>query len=230
MKYVIAIDGPAGSGKSTVSAMVAGDLGFIHADSGAIYRTVTLALIRRLGADNNHVAFGKRLADAPFLSTEELQCTIVLKDGIQVNMISGTDVGDEIRTQIVTDRIRYVADSQEYRNSVNRLLRSFGEEASLVVDGRDIGSVVFPESPYKFFLTATPDERARRRLTEMGVEQINPEIFEEMLSKIHIRDREDENRPIGALKQAEDAILIDTSDLTIKDVVARILMHLQKQF
>ncbi len=229
MKTVIAIDGPAGSGKSTVARILAEKLGFVHADSGAMYRSLTLAVMETAGAGSDPDEFGKIFAgrETDFRS---LGVSVTIENGVQVNRISGRNVNDSIRTREVTSRIRFIADSPEARKEVNRLLREFSEVTPLVVDGRDIGTVVFPDTPFKFFLTASPAVRAERRwkeLSEKGDPQVSREILEEEIKK---RDKEDENRPFGALKKADDAILIDTSGDNANVVSGFLLSHLQIQF
>lgn len=227
---VVAIDGPAGSGKSTVSSILAERIGAVHADSGAIYRTITLALIMELGAGNSHQEFGERLDGKPDLDPISLGVSIELLDGKQSNQIRGLDVAKSIRTPEVTQRIRYIADRPHYRESVNQLLRSFSTKTALVVDGRDIGSVVFPDATYKFFLDASPEVRARRRILEMREKGYGDQDYEKVLAEIRTRDDEDYNRPLGALKRSENSISIDTSELSQNDVLTRILGYMQIQF
>ncbi|MBX7056954.1 MAG: (d)CMP kinase [Leptospirales bacterium] len=227
-KTVIALDGPAGSGKSTVASMLAERLAYLHADSGAIYRTLTLAWMERMGEGLSPEDFG-RLATADKLRPEELGVEVRLVEGRQSNCLNGVDVGARIRTPQVTARIRYIADMRACRDVVNAQLRSFARVADLVVDGRDIGSVVFPETPYKFYLDASVQVRAERRQGEFqrGGAQVG---MEQLAREIHERDEQDRARPFGALRQAEDAILIDTSLLSPNDVVHRLLSYLQIQF
>lgn len=225
---VIAVDGPAGSGKSTVAGMVAERLGYIHADSGAIYRTITLAMMRIHGEGETPEQFGQILG--PHGDCSSSRCRVVLEGGKQSNRIGEEDVGDAIRTPEVTSRIKFIADNPRCRDEVNRLLREFSSQTSLVVDGRDIGTVVFPETPYKFFLTATARIRAERRMNEFTKGGRLELTLDDVEKEIQKRDREDENRAVGALRQAGDAILIDTTELGINDVVAKLLSYLQIQF
>jgi CMP/dCMP kinase len=229
MNSVIAIDGPAGSGKSTVARIVAEKMGYVHADSGAIYRSITLALMEERGMGESDKEFGEILKSAPVDFTS-LGITIDFENDRQVNRIKGVDVNERIRTREVTSRIRYIADSIDARYEVNRLLREFAEKTPLVADGRDIVTVVFPETPFKFFLTASPSVRANRRYNDMvrnGETLIPVELLEKEIEK---RDKDDENRPFGALKKADDAILIDTSGDTANVVAGFLLSHLQIQF
>ncbi len=232
----ITLDGPAGSGKSTVAKILADKLGYIHADSGAMYRTVTLALMEKLSPGASHPEFAEKLAgESP--DFRELGCAVALVDGKQANLIQGESVGDRIRTPEVTARIRYIADNRAYREAVNELLRDFARQAPLVVDGRDIGTVVFPDAPCKFFLEASARIRAERRLGEFqekGHLSQDAGDQESQLKRLEAdierRDAEDRSRPFGALKQAEDAILIDTSGLDINAVVSQLLSYLQIKF
>ncbi len=227
-RVVIALDGPAGSGKSTVASILAEKLGFIHADSGAIYRTLTLACMERFGAGDSAEDFGQRLAAERF-KPEQLGVDVRLHEGRQCNLLEGVDVGARIRTPDVTARIRYIADLRPCRDVVNGLLRSFSRQANLVVDGRDIGSVVFPDSPFKFYLDASVRVRAERRQVDFQ-KQGGALSVEKLEQDIAARDEQDRARPFGALCQAPDAILIDTSSLTPEAVVHRLLSHLQIQF
>lgn len=228
--FVIAIDGPAGSGKSTVSRKIAEHMGAIHADSGAIYRSLTLACMRQFGAGNSVEEFYEIMQKNRPIQYQGLGCSISVENRTQINRIGKENLGEQIRTMEVTRRIRFIADDTEARREVNRQLRNFARISSLVVDGRDIGTVVFPETPYKFFLSASPGVRARRRFDELKGKGETPPALEALESEIEKRDREDENRPEGALRQANDAILIDTSNLEIEDVVTRVLGFLQIRF
>jgi cytidylate kinase len=225
---VISLDGPAGSGKSTLAAMLAAKLGYIHADSGAIYRTLTLRAMESLGTGGDHEEFGRMFRD----KRDGLDFTdirIDIRDGAQVNLIRGEDVGGRIRTPEVTSRIRYIADDRGCREEVNALLRGFSERASLVVDGRDIGSVVFPDTPYKFYVEASVRVRAGRRRQDFE-KQGKSVPLAEIEADIARRDEEDRSRPYGALRIPDGAILIDTSLLGINDALGRLLCILQIQF
>lgn len=233
--FVIAIDGPAGSGKSSVAGIVAQELGAVHADSGAMYRTLTLALVRKLGARKATTEFGQHfevLANQADFDPEELGCAAVLDEsGKQSNQIDGVDVVEAIRTTEVTERIKYIADHRACRQTVGRMLREFAARTSLVVDGRDIASVVFPETPYKFYLDASVPIRAERRLLELKAKNIDEGLSQTDLEKqIATRDRQDRERPFGALRQASGSILIDTTPMDQKTVVQLILSHLQIKF
>ncbi len=234
---VVALDGPAGSGKSTVAGMLAQRLGFIHADSGAIYRTLTLACMEKFGSFESAEAFGRALEAKGLDATalKSLGCTVELdrsgpgSQAKQSNRIAGGDVGERIRTPEVTARIRFLADNLACRELVNQLLRDFSTQTGLVADGRDIGTVVFPETPFKFFLDASVAVRAKRRFEDFQ-KQARPVALEDLEADIAARDEQDRNRPVGALRPADDAILIDTSSLDVNAVLSRVLSHLQIQF
>lgn len=224
---VIALDGPAGSGKSTVAGMLAGQLNMIHADSGAIYRTLTYAAMQQSGAFESPQEFGNHYQSET--DPQSLPVEVRVVDGVQTSFVGGIQVSSEIRTPEVTARIKYIADDTRCRDVVNNLLREFARQVSLVVDGRDMGTVVFPDTPYKFFLEASVDVRADRRLQEFKEKGINlnPESVKKDIAE---RDMNDRSRKVGALKQADDAILIDTSMLDPDGVVSLILSHLQVHF
>lgn len=223
---IIALDGPAGSGKSSIAAILAEKLRFIHTDSGAIYRSFTLALMDLLGQGDSPDQFGNSVEKAS-IDYSALSYKLVLTPGGISHQIAGHDTGARIRSPDVTARIRYVADNRSYRKAVNRLLRDFSLESDIIVDGRDIGTVVFPEASFKFFITASSTERARRRLLEFESQGITNYTISDLEVEIQLRDSMDEKRAIGALKQAEDAILIDTSGLDIDGVVLTVMSYLQ---
>ncbi|MCB1174630.1 MAG: (d)CMP kinase [Leptospiraceae bacterium] len=232
-KYVIALDGPAGSGKSSVAGILARKLGCIHADSGAMYRLLTLAAMRQLGEAADHTAFGTLFQSSlDQLTPADLGCSVQLGDkGQQINCINGQDVGEQIRTLAVTARIRYIASERSFRDQVNQMLRDLAQETSLIVDGRDIGSIVFPDTAWKFYLDASARVRARRRLLELREKGKDQGISAaELEAQIEERDAEDRTRPFGALQIAPGAKLIDTSSMSRNDVVQVLLSHLQIKF
>lgn len=230
--YVIALDGPAGSGKSSVATILAKKLGCIHADSGAMYRTLTLAVIQKIGACKNPEKFGDEFSKQHKINPQELNASVDLDSGgQQVNLINNEDVGEKIRTVDVTARIRYIADLREFRDQVNLMLRNLAEKTSIVADGRDMGSVVFKDTPYQFYLDASVEIRAKRRLLEMEEKSLlNGITLDQLKNQIQKRDHEDKNREFGALVQAPKAILIDTSSMNRNDVVQLLLTQLQQKF
>ncbi|MCE9597236.1 MAG: (d)CMP kinase [Spirochaetia bacterium] len=222
---VITLDGPAGSGKSSVAKKLAEHLGLLHADSGAMYRTFTLALMQRLGPGETPEDFGNQVKAAA-ISPESLHVEVKIDADRQSNLISGLDQMDLIRSPEVTARIKYIADRLEFREAVNRLLSKM---KGVVADGRDMGSVVFPDAPFKFYLEASVEMRAERRLKELQAKGWNEDI-EALRESIRKRDEEDQNRQFGALRRTDDMILIDTTHINLDGVLRRILNSLQIQF
>jgi cytidylate kinase len=227
---VIAIDGPAASGKSSTAAAVARDLGWGHLDSGALYRAVTLVTIDNLGDGER----GKEEVWSPqriIALAEDLPVRLVLVDNLFRPEIAGVDVGDAIRSERVTLRVSEVAAVPQVREWVNaRQRRAVLEHPrGVVVDGRDIGTVVFPEAPLKVFLTATADERARRRLAQRG-EPASPEEVSREATSLAARDRADSTRAVAPLKPAPDAIGLDTTALNEEQQVARVVALARARF
>lgn len=202
---VIAIDGPAGAGKSTVARGVAAALGFTYLDSGAMYRAVALAALRA-AAD---------LGDGQALGALARGLDLAL-DGASVRL-DGEDVAEEIRTPEVTAAASRVSAHPQVREAMVAQQRGVIAAGRYVAEGRDIGTVVSPDSPLKVFLTASPEERARRRAAESG------EDAETVLAAMRDRDRRDSEREHGALRAAADAVEFDTTGLSIEDVVGRVV-------
>jgi CMP/dCMP kinase len=202
---VIAIDGPAGAGKSTVARGVAEALGFTYLDSGAMYRTVALAALRRAVDVDDGEALAA-LADG---------LTIELADG-RVRL-DGEDVSAAIREPEVTEAASRVSVHPGVRASMVTRQRALIDRGRYVAEGRDIGTVVSPDSPLKVFLTASPDERARRRAAQTGADRA------EVLSAQIERDARDSERALGALRTADDAVEIDTTGLDADQVIARVV-------
>jgi len=212
---IITIDGPAASGKSTVAQLLAERLGASFLDTGAMYRAVTLAAIRA-GADMNNEE--ELLA---ILGNVEFQ--FVTRGKKMTVCIDGVDVTEQIRQPEVTAKARYIASSAKLRNRLVQLQRQLaaGKER-IITEGRDQGTVVFPDADIKFYLTADKSERARRRQVELRAKG-NSESLEKIQKTIEDRDKSDENRTVGPLKPANDAIIVDTTDLSIKEVVEKLL-------
>lgn len=202
---IIAIDGPAGAGKSTIARALAGRLGLEYLDTGAMYRAVTVAALR-LGLD---------LQDQAAVSSMTEQLTIEADDrGVRVD---GDDVTDAIRSQRVTAAVGAVASNSLVRMNLRARQRAWGEvRGGGVIEGRDIGSVVFPDATLKLYLTASPRVRAERRLAESGGE------VDEIERAIALRDESDSNRADGPLREADGAVLVDTTGLDIDQVLAHI--------
>jgi cytidylate kinase len=219
---VIAIDGPAGSGKSTTAKAVARKLGLAHLDSGALYRSATLAVL-----DAGAELTGQKIVAL----ARSLPIGLRLSEKGYRPEVAGVDVSREIRSDRVTARVSEVSALPELRQWVNQALREAAalHPKGVVVDGRDIGTVVFPDAAVKVYLTADGDERARRRLRQLGrstdsksVKRANADIAE--------RDRKDSTRAVAPLTKAEDAVLLDTTNLTFEEQVALVVEMGRKAF
>jgi cytidylate kinase len=220
---VIAIDGPAASGKSSTAALVARRLGWAHLDSGALYRAVTLAVldnIQERGAGSGEQWSPQRIVAL----AEELPVRLVLVEDVFRTEVAGVDVEEAIRTERVTRRVSEVAAIREVRHWVNVQQREavLGHAVGVVVDGRDIGTVVFPDAPVKVFLTASPEERARRRLAQRGG-RIDPDELRREAQTLAARDLADSTRPVAPMKPAADARLLDTTRMGLEEQVQQVL-------
>ncbi|MDY6849297.1 MAG: (d)CMP kinase [Geoalkalibacter sp.] len=207
---IVAIDGPSGAGKSTISRMLARRLNFTHIDTGAMYRCIALATLRR-GIDPGDEAALAELC-------EQVRIDFMRRDGQQRVILDGEDVSGEIRTPAVSLLTSRVSSVAAVRDKMVAMQREMGREGGVVLEGRDIGSVVFPDAGIKFFLTASAQERGARRyreLREQGHEVDLRQTIEEVVS----RDEADSSRQHSPLTQAEDAILVDSTDMTIEQVV-----------
>jgi len=229
---VIAIDGPAASGKSSTAALVARRLGWAHLDSGALYRAITLGVLDNLGEtvkDSLAVA-GKERGD-----TWGAQHIVALAEGLPVRLVlvedmlrpevAGVDVAQAIRSERVTQRVSEIAAIPEVRHWVNVQQREAvqGHARGVVVDGRDIGTVVFPDAPLKVFLTASPEERARRRLAERGVGGSGAADLRREAEVLAARDRADSTRAVAPLQAAADAVVLDTTRLSLEQQVQAVV-------
>lgn len=213
MKRVIAIDGPAGAGKSTVAKIVAEKLGYTYIDTGAMYRGVAWKTMR-----DDKDAPDEAILRAVHDIDVRLACT---ESGTRVT-VDGTDVTAEIRTPEVTHIVSRVAALGPVREKMVELQRAMAADGAVVMDGRDIGTNVLPNADVKIFLTASVEERARRRYDEMVAKGYAVD-FDALKDEIASRDKQDSERAISPLHQAEDAVLLDSTALTIDEVVARIL-------
>jgi CMP/dCMP kinase len=211
---IIAIDGPAGSGKSSTARAVARELGFRHLDSGAFYRALTWAAMQR-GLPPDHWAE----LDADDL--DALGVTAVPADGAFALRVDGTDVADAIRSADVNAHVSAMARVPAVRDWLLGRLRDAAHDSDIVVDGRDIGTVVFPDAELKVFLVADARERARRRLLQMGLPQDDASLDQEV-ERIERRDRSDSTRAVAPLRAAIDARALDTTGLSFADQVAAI--------
>lgn len=215
---IVAIDGPAGSGKSTVSKRVAKKLDLLYLDTGAMYRALTLKVMRS-NIDSE---------DAPSIikvaCKTEINLTLQPGEDIKV-FLDGEDISGAIRTPEVTEEVKYIARIPEVRARMVQIQRRIAGRTGAVVEGRDIGTVVLPDADFKFYLDATEEERARRRfkeLKEMGMDV----VFDEIKSDVKKRDDSDMSRKVAPLKKAEDAICIDTTGMSIEEVVGKIISYI----
>ena len=210
--YSIAIDGPAGAGKSTIAKALAKELGYHYVDTGAIYRTVAYFL-DLLGVSPKDVDGVERYID-------ELTVQIEYDEtGKQHMIMNGMDVSDEIRTQDISQKASLVSAHKVVRDVLLDMQRDVAKKHKVIMDGRDIGTVVLPKATVKIFLTATAEVRAKRRTDELLAKGQKAD-YAQTLRDIKQRDYQDMNRPIAPLKQASDAVLLDTSELTIDQVIS----------
>lgn len=210
--YAIAIDGPSGAGKSTQARRLAAAFNFIYVDTGAIYRTLGLACVRA-GIDRHNVA-------AVMEQLRAIDISIAYNEaGEQRMYLDGEDVSREIRQPEISLAASDVSSIAEVRAFLLEMQRRFARENHVVMDGRDIGTVVLPDAELKIFLTASPESRARRRLLDLKEKGIE-ESFEKVLEDIILRDEQDTKRAAAPLKQAEDAVLVDSSELGFDETFA----------
>ena len=210
--YSIAIDGPAGAGKSTIAKALAKELGYYYVDTGAIYRTVAY-FMDLLGISPKDVDGVQRYIDELTIEIEYDET------GKQHMIMNGMDVSDEIRTQDISQKASLVSAHKVVRDVLLDMQRAVARKHNVIMDGRDIGTVVLPKATVKIFLTASPEVRAQRRTDEL-IAKGQKAVFNTVLEEIKLRDHQDSTRPIAPLKQAEDAVLLDTSDLDIDGVLA----------
>lgn len=215
----VAIDGPASSGKSTISKLIAKENHFVYLDTGAMYRVVTLAVLR------NNIALDDYEAIENLVQNIEIRFS--MKDGKQSVFMNGEDVTDEIRSVEVTKNVSAVSAIKEVRTRLVHLQQEIAENHSIIMDGRDIGTVVLPQAEIKIFLVASVEERAKRRFIENQEKGIEIS-YEELVEDIRRRDHIDSTRKESPLKKAEDAIEIDTTTMTIEDVVKTVTALIQK--
>ena len=212
--YSIAIDGPAGAGKSTIARRLAKELGYYYVDTGAIYRTVAY-FMDLLGVSPKDVDGVERYID---------ELTIEIEydaDGVQHMIMNGMDVSGDIRTQDISQKASLVSAHAVVREVLLDMQRNVARKHNVIMDGRDIGTVVLPKADVKIFLTADPEVRAKRRYDELIAKGQKADL-NTILKEIQQRDYQDSHREIAPLKQAKDAVLVDTSKLDIEGVVAAI--------
>ncbi len=214
MSYNIAIDGPAGAGKSTIAKKIAKEKQFIYVDTGAMYRAMALYFLRN----------GIRAEDTEQISEKckEVDITIQYVDGEQVVFLNGENVNGMIRTEEVGNMASASSVNPEVRKKLVELQQRLAKNADVVMDGRDIGTCVLPDADVKVYLTASSMVRAERRYEELTAKGIACD-FDQIEKDIIERDERDMNREISPLRQSEDAVLVDSSDMTIDEVVAVII-------
>lgn len=213
MSINIAIDGPAGAGKSTIAKLLAKKLGFIYVDTGAMYRAMALYMINN-GIDKDDES--EVVAALPDISV-----TIGHKDGNQVVYLNDEDVSGLIRTEEVGNTASRISSYAKVREALLELQRSLARENNVIMDGRDIGTTILPDAFLKIFLTASVEVRAKRRFDELVAKGETCDI-EKIASDIALRDEQDRTRAVSPLKKASDAIEVDTSDMNIDEVVSAI--------
>ena len=218
-KIVVAIDGPAGAGKSTIAKLVAEKLGYAYIDTGAMYRSVALKFLQT----------GKNFDEA-FISQLAQTMIIEFKPEASVNrvFVDGVEVTDAIRSAEVTANVSRVAAIGDVREAMVAQQRRMGESGGVLMDGRDIGTVVFPNAQLKIFLTASVEERALRRYKELVAKGQDVDLAQ-LKKDIASRDKQDSERAISPLRQAEDALLLDTSDMNIEQVTAKIMQLVEEK-
>ncbi|MGD8189176.1 (d)CMP kinase [Brevibacillus ginsengisoli] len=210
----IAIDGPAGAGKSTVAQQIASSLGYVYIDTGAMYRALAWAALK----ENNPTTDEAAVADLLRFSQIELK----RMDGLQHVIWNGLDITQEIRSPEVSNNASIVASHGQVRELMLTLQRNMAKQGNIVMDGRDIGTHVLPDAELKIFLTASIEERAQRRYAELIAKGFDADL-EQLKQEIAERDKRDCEREVAPLRQAEDAILVDTTGQTIEQVVQHIL-------
>ncbi|PYZ98443.1 cytidylate kinase [Alteribacter lacisalsi] len=210
----IAIDGPAGAGKSTVAREVASRLGFVYIDTGAMYRALTYEALRHQADVHNEEAVMNLL--------KQMQITLGSEADTGLVLVNGKDVTEEIRFSEVTGNVSYIARHEQVRMEMVRKQQELAKANRTVMDGRDIGTAVLPEAEVKIFLTASVEERARRRHEEQ-LQKGMPSDYESLITEIAERDRIDSEREVAPLRKAEDAIEVDSTNMTAEEVIESIL-------
>lgn len=220
-KPVIAIDGYSSTGKSSISKIIAEKLGLIHLDTGALYRGVTWFALQNCLNEDGSINIQKL-----FSSFDQIDLEFKNDGGELVLFLNHIDISKAIRTNEVSENVSFVAKQKEVRDFLLQAQRSLAEKGGIIMDGRDIGTVVLPNADYKFFMTASIDERTKRRYQELlslGIEADEEQVKKNLI----IRDKIDSEREIAPLKQAEDAVIIDNTYLSKKETIDNILSHIK---
>lgn len=220
-KLVIAIDGYSSTGKSSISKVIAKKLGLVHIDTGALYRGITFYALQHCTDENGNINYPKLFSEFPNIHLEFQN-----ENGHMLLFLNGKNISQEIRLQNVSDEVSNIAKQKEVRDFLLETQRKMAEKGGVIMDGRDIGTVILPNADYKFFLTASADERARRRhaeLLSMGEESDLENVKQNLIT----RDKIDSQREVAPLKQAEDAILIDNTNLNKEQTIDLILSYIR---
>ncbi|MCR5186649.1 MAG: (d)CMP kinase [Clostridia bacterium] len=220
MSFVVAIDGPAGSGKGTITKLVGEKVGLLNIDTGAMYRCVTLYMIENDIKPDDKDSINKML--------ENIDIRMEVKNNESRFFLNGRDVSKEIREKAVNERVSPYSQIPEIRKAMAVLERKSGENADIIMEGRDIGTSIFPDADVKIYLDATPEERARRRLKQ-NLEKGLVMSYEDVLKAIIQRDNNDKNRTVDPLRQADDATYLDTTELSIDEVVEKVIEIINKK-
>lgn len=221
-KPVIAIDGHSSTGKSSISKEIAMELGLVHIDTGALYRGITLYAMEHFSSEDGSIDL-----PALFSHLQEIHLEFVSKNNGLELFLNGKNIDQEIRNPKVSDSVSLIAKQPEVRDFLLDFQRNLAEKGGVIMDGRDIGTVILPNADHKFFVTASPEERARRRhleLQQSGTEVSYEEVYDNLVS----RDKTDSERATAPLKQAHDALLIDNTHLTKAETKELILSHIKK--
>lgn len=221
-KPVIAIDGFSSTGKSSISKIIAKKLGLIHMDTGALYRGITFYAIQNCLNPDKTIDISKLLS-----SLAEMKLEFQNIDGELQLFLNGKNIDKEIRFPQVSDYVSQVAKEADVRNFLLKTQRDIANKGGIIMDGRDIGTVVLPDADYKFFMTASQDERARRRFLELEAAGEKTDI-ETVKQNLISRDKIDSERELSPLKQADDAVLIDNTNINKEETIALILSYMKK--
>lgn len=220
MGYNVAIDGPAGAGKSTIAKLAAKELGFIYVDTGAMYRGLAIHFLKKgIGPEDT-----EKIAEA----CNDAKVTIRYEEGVQQVYLNGENITSMLREEAVGNMASRSSAIPQVREKLLELQRNLAREQDVIMDGRDIGTCVLPDADVKVFLTASVETRAKRRFDELNAKGISCDL-DEISKDIKERDERDSTRAIAPLKQAEDAVLVDSSDMTIPEVVEAIVSLCRKK-
>ena len=220
MSFIVAIDGPAGSGKGTITKRIEEELGLTNIDTGAMFRCVALDMI------NKNVSIKEEEKISDILNNINIELKLINDEN--KFFLNGIDVSKEIRSKEVTELVSPISTLRIVREKLLKLQRDMAIDKDIIMEGRDIGTTVFPNADVKIYLDATPEERARRRLEQNKKQGIDGE-YNDILEKIKERDKRDQEREISPLKKAEDAIYIDTTLLNIDEVVEKIVTIIKEK-